>query len=218
MAPRKSSPKKISKVVDPNTPSPVSKQIPENVVEVPVVDDTKTESKDLKESQSDDSTKEGKCELEDKFKKIIIDISQNIIVQKNVLKTVKALEKDFNKLQKSNKKSKRNTDPDKKRKPSGFTIPAPISKELADFLGVEAGTSMSRTEATKAINKYVRENELRTSADKRIFIIDDKLRPIIDTELLGNDSDGKPIPPSYFNLQKCIKGHFQKKTPPTIRL
>lgn len=213
MAPRKSSPKKISKVVDPNTPSPVLKQISENVVEVPVVDDTKTESKDLKESQTDE---EGKCELEDKFKKIISDINQNIIVQKNILKTVKALEKDFNKLQKSNKKSKRNTDPDKKRKPSGFTIPAPISKELADFLGEEAGTSMSRTEATKAINKYVRENNLRTSADKRIFIIDDKLRPIIDTSLLGNDDNGKPIPPSYFNLQKCIKGHFQKKTPQTV--
>ena len=47
------------------------------------------------------------------------------------------------------------------RKPSGFAVPTKISPKLCDFMGVEEGTKLARTEVTKYISKYIKENKCK---------------------------------------------------------
>lgn len=85
------------------------------------------------------------------------------------------------------------------RKESGFVIPTEISDELATFLKKPLGSKMSRTEVTKAINRYVKENHL--GVEKNINQ-DASLQALLKIE-----SD-KQL--TYFNLQKYLAPHFPK--------
>lgn len=88
------------------------------------------------------------------------------------------------------------------RKPSGFVKPTLISMELATFLGKPKGTEMARTEVTREINHYIRENNLKDPANGRRILADGKLRKLLKLE--KNDEL------TYFNLQRYIKHHFAK--------
>jgi chromatin remodeling complex protein RSC6 len=104
----------------------------------------------------------------------------------------------------SSKKSKRSGN----RQPSGFVRPTLISEELALFLGKEIGTEMARTSVSKEINQYIRENQLQDKANGRQINADVKL-----TKLLKLES-GDVL--TYFNLQRYMKHHFVKVTPPVV--
>lgn len=88
------------------------------------------------------------------------------------------------------------------RKPSGFVKPTLISMELATFLGKPKGTEMARTEVTREINHYIRENNLKDPANGRRILADGKLRKLLKL--------GKGDELTYFNLQRYIKHHFAK--------
>ena len=130
---------------------------------------------------------------------------QSLMTQFNQLKTeLKPLEKktvrELKVLQKSsNKKRKKAV-----RAPSGFVKPAPISDELAKFLGMPTGSEMARTEVTREINKYIRENSLQDKTNGRKIIPDEKLSVLLK---VTDDIDL-----TYFNLQKYMGPHFPKKT------
>lgn len=87
------------------------------------------------------------------------------------------------------------------RRPSGFATPATLSSQLSEFLGVPVGTKMARTDVTRMITEYVKNNKLHDEKDRRIIRSDEKLQ-----QILGSSSDGKPL--TYFNLQTHIKHHF----------
>lgn len=116
----------------------------------------------------------------------------------NILKVVK---KEYEKLKKTSEKA------EKKRSiarstPSGFAKPTKISDELCEFLSVAKGSELSRTEVTRHITKYVRENNLNMEENKRIILPNVQLRTLLackDTDVI-----------SYFNLQKWLKHHFVK--------
>ena len=93
------------------------------------------------------------------------------------------------------------------RKPSGFTKPTPISEELATFLGKDKETLMARTEVTKEINRYIRENNLKDPKNGRNINADSKLRKLL--KLSKSDKL------TFFNLQTFLSGHFKKATPAT---
>lgn len=93
------------------------------------------------------------------------------------------------------------------RKPSGFVKPALISTELATFLSKPKGTEMARTEVTREINTYIRENNLQNPQNRRFILPDAKLRKLLKV--------GKTDELSYFNLQKYMSPHFPKATPTT---
>jgi upstream activation factor subunit UAF30 len=89
------------------------------------------------------------------------------------------------------------------RAPSGFVKPAPISDELANFLGKPTGSEMARTDVTKEINKYIRANNLQDKENGRQINPDKSLQ-----ELLKIDKD---IVLTYFNLQRYMGPHFPKQ-------
>ena len=114
------------------------------------------------------------------------------VLEKQVLKEARSMDK----VNAKRKKSKGS------RAPSGFVKPTAISKDLAKFLGVAEDTKMARTDVTKMITAYVKDNKLQAPNNGRKIIPDKKL-----TSLLNCKASDEV---TYFNLQKYMKPHFIK--------
>jgi len=112
--------------------------------------------------------------------------------------------KNLKVAQKTSTKRKRNSG---NRSSAGIMKPSIISDELAVFLGVETGSEMSRIEATKSINKYIRENGLQRPDNKRFIVADEKLTALLRLPAAPE----KEL--SFFNLQTYLKVHFLKPSP-----
>jgi chromatin remodeling complex protein RSC6 len=115
-------------------------------------------------------------------------------LEKIVVRTIKAAEKSSSRRKKTSSGN---------RAPSGFTKPAPISDELALFLGKSSGTEMARTEVSREINAYINSNNLKDQKNGRIIHPDSKLTVLLNVKA------GEEL--TYFNLQKYMKHHFTKK-------
>jgi chromatin remodeling complex protein RSC6 len=89
------------------------------------------------------------------------------------------------------------------RAPSGFVIPMLMSNELAEFLGLPAGTRLARTDVSRLINRYISVNKLQDPKNGRIINPDSKLRSLLNV--------GKNDEVTYFNLQKYMKPHFYRE-------
>ena len=120
----------------------------------------------------------------------------------------RALEKkttrEFKVVQKQNAKRKRKQG---NRSPSGFVKPTLISDELADFLKKSRGSEMARTEVTREINTYIRDNKLQDKENGRKINADKKLSSLLKLQ--------KDDELTYFNLQKYMSHHFAKASKPT---
>ncbi len=129
--------------------------------------------------------------VNDEIKTIVSDL-------KNVRKTVTKLERKKN--------NRRNANPDKPRAPSGITRPTKVSEELRDFLGLEEGELIPRTEVTKRLSVYIAENGLKKPEDKRQILpkgeMGEKLFELLNPDL------SEPL--TFFNLQTYLKPHFIK--------
>lgn len=90
------------------------------------------------------------------------------------------------------------------RAPSGFAKPSLISNELSSFMGLGENTMIARTDVTKFIINYIKENDLQKKEDRRYIIADSKLK-----KLLYITEDSPEL--SYFNIQKFMNHHFIKK-------
>jgi chromatin remodeling complex protein RSC6 len=123
---------------------------------------------------------------------------------KDTISVVKQLQKEHAKMQKATtKKTKKTAASTGPRTLSGFAKPSQLSDELCEFMGVEKGTSMARTEVTRMINDYIKKNSLQSEEDKRHILPDAKLSKILN--LTGDEKL------TYFNLQKYMKHHFTKE-------
>ena len=87
--------------------------------------------------------------------------------------------------------------------PSGFSKPGPVSDEMREFLKLENGELIARTQCTKRINAYCKEHGLQGEKDKRILNADGPLRKLLRL----NKTDEL----TFFNLQKYMKIHFPNK-------
>jgi chromatin remodeling complex protein RSC6 len=129
---------------------------------------------------------------------------QQISVSISALKTeYRALEKKWTRevkaAQKQTNKRKRKAG---NRAPSGFVKPTKISDELASFLGKTKGIEMARTEVTREINAYIRENKLQDPSNGRKINPDKKLAGLLKLKTTDELT--------YFNLQKFMSPHFAK--------
>ena len=114
------------------------------------------------------------------------------LLEKQVLKEARSMDK----VNAKRKKSKGS------RAPSGFVKPTAISKDLAKFLGVAEDTKMARTDVTKRITAYVKDNKLQAPNNGRKIIPDKKLMNLLNCKTSDEVT--------YFNLQKYMKPHFIK--------
>ena len=126
------------------------------------------------------------------FKNHIGNVQQQIkLLEKNVKKQIKQLKKETKK-----NKNKGN------RKPSGFARPSKVTKELCEFMNKKEGTEIARTEVTRALVKYIKNNKLENTSNSQLISPDNKLK-----YLLGID-DNQEL--TYFNIQKYMNKHFIK--------
>ena len=118
-------------------------------------------------------------------------------------KNVKTLQKQLKVAEANQKKPKKAKDPNApKRKPAGFAKPTRMSAALCDFLGVAHDTEIPRTEVTKMLTQYIKQNELQNPDNKREIKMDDKL-----STLLNPPND---VTITFFTLQTYMKPHFVK--------
>jgi len=163
------------------TPTPVAASssvepvVPEDALEVPLLEQSTNFLKKLNEYGSAFS------QLKTEFR----------ILEKKWARELKI-------AQKQGAKKRRNPN----KSPSGFVKPTPISQELAVFLNLPIGTEIARTEVTKEINNYIKQNDLKNKSNGRNIIPDEKLKVLLKLQ----DTDEL----TFFNLQRYIKHHFYK--------
>jgi chromatin remodeling complex protein RSC6 len=134
----------------------------------------------------------------------------------NLKKVFKSYNKECKEIKKASKKNKKKlyNGEKPKRPPSGFAKPTETSNVLCDFLDVEHGTLMARTEVTKRVTRYIKEAKLQVEANRRRFVPDKKLGSILgELDSKSKGKDGKTDQEkgyTYFNLQKYLSPQFIK--------
>ena len=120
----------------------------------------------------------------------------------NLQQHLKMLEKNVKKQMKSMKKNVLKNKNKGIRKPSGFAKPSKVTKELCNFMNQNEGTEIARTDVTKALIKYIKENKLENEKNSKIIKPDDKLKYLLEI------NDDQEL--TYFNIQKYMNKHFVK--------
>lgn len=87
-------------------------------------------------------------------------------------------------------------------KNNGFNREQKISEELRSFLDLTEGQLVSRSFVTRAVNKYVKDNNLKHPDNGRVIVLDKKLK-----DLLKPPADTQV---TYLNLQKYLSPHYTK--------
>ena len=124
-------------------------------------------------------------------------------LMKEIQIELKAAQKEFDKMTKTKLKAEKKR-ANARTSPSGFAKPTKISDELCVFLSVAKGTEMARTEVTRKLNAYIKENSLFNAENKRIILPNASLK-----KLLGSGEEEV----SFFNIQRFMKRHFIKAVP-----
>ena len=124
--------------------------------------------------------------------------SQISMLSAQVKSLEKSVKKQMKQLQREAQKNKNKGN----RKASGFAVPSKISNDLCKFMGKPEGSEMARTEVTKYIIQYIKNNNLPDKNNKKVIKPDTALKSLLN--LKPNDED------TYFNLQKYMNKHFVK--------
>lgn len=151
-----------------------------------------------------------KEEINVKIDEDIFNQFEQLVTQLNQMKTqitgiqqnIKQLDKNVKKQMKCLKKEVIKTKNKGNRQPSGFAKPSKVTKELCEFMNKAEGTEIARTEVTRALVAYIKENKLENTTNSKIISPDEKLKTLLDL----NDSDEL----TYFTIQKYMNKHFVK--------
>jgi len=183
------------------------------VVEAKEAKDAK-DSKDSKEANPEDQFTENRDKTDTLLKGLISTVQERIAADKALLSCLRELNRQVTRERKEVSKvvKKLNKGQRKKRRggnksPGGFTKPAPLSGPMCAFLEVAEGTELPRTEVTRRVNRYVKENDLQNPENKKQILADGNLKSLL---YLKDDDEL-----TYFNLQRYMKIHFLKKDPET---
>lgn len=184
------------------------------VVESTVVEPTTTETVE----QTTTTTTTEVESIKSRFERLT-KLTQEIVVEmKSVTVELRKLQRDHEvAMKEASKKSKRKQSRDGVvRKASGFASPVTVSDEMYAFLapfGVEHGTPIARTDVTRFITGYIRDQDLQNPAYRREIVPNPTLKA-----LLGPAEELKdPADPSskkvytYLRLQKYLSKHFPSK-------
>jgi chromatin remodeling complex protein RSC6 len=150
----------------------------------------------VEETQTTQNTQS--TENEETFVTILESMQEQV---KSANKTIKFIKTNIKELFKLHKQELKKIDKKKKvrkgNNKSGINKPSEVPKPIRDLLDLEEDILMARTEVTKRIYGYIKENELQDPSDKRTIIPNNELK-----ELFGlGDSDEV----SFYNIQSYIK-------------
>jgi len=149
-------------------------------------------------------TTTGHSDVHDQFDSIVDNLSLFKIQIGVIQQQIRAIEKNINKQVKGLQKDALKRASKGKRKPSGFAKPAKVTKELCEFMNKEEGTEIARTDVTRALVSYIKENNLENKNNSKVISPDSKLK-----YLLGISEDEEL---TYFNMQKYMNKHFVSTT------
>lgn len=140
---------------------------------------------------------------------ILVDLKttyDNFVTQyKDLTKKIKSVRKEVAKLEKKRVKRKGSSN-------SGIQKKVPISEELREFLGLEEGTLIARTEVNTLMSKYIKENNLQDPTNGQKLILDSNDAGKRLKDLLRPDDD---VVLTYFKMQTYLKKHYPNKTTTT---
>lgn len=192
MAPKNSKKtSKSKKTTPPKTVEPAPEPVQEETPVVEPVAPVDTESSDNYDSEF--------TEIQQQFKEALVLIKS---LSAQVARLEKRVQRDRKVMDKKMKgRVKRVVDPNKP--PSGFAKPGPVSDELRKFLGLGKDELIARTEVTKKITAYCKENSLQKEEDKRTIHADKTLKDLLRLK------KGDQL--TFFNLQKFMKVHYPNK-------
>jgi chromatin remodeling complex protein RSC6 len=143
-------------------------------------------------------------DLFEQFEGIVNGMSMIKTQISNLQQNLKQLEKSVKKQMKGLKKEVTKNKNKGNRKPSGFAKPSKVTKELCEFMNKNEGTEIARTDVTRALVAYIKENKLENQTNSKIITPDEKLK-----FLLGIEEEQQL---TYFNIQKYMNKHFVKNT------
>ena len=134
--------------------------------------------------------------------KILEDNSIDTTLTKKIPKSIKTKETKETKEPKEAKEPKEKKPRNKKEVEvqSAILKSASLSKELSEFLCKSENTEMLRTEVTKEIYKYIQDNNLQDSENKKIINPNDELIKLFNLE------EKQEL--TYFNIQTFLNKHF----------
>lgn len=145
------------------------------------------------------------------FESLIAQHENCLNIQRHMIqllkKTAKAYTRDRKDYEKNAARAQRRAkrDPNrKKRDPSGFAVATEISDDLCEFLNLEKGSKISRTDVTRKVTAYIREKNLQIPENRRSFKPDTALETILGP--LQDIDKEKGF--TYFNLQRYITPHI----------
>ena len=115
---------------------------------------------------------------------------------------VRALEKTVGKQMRTYAREAKKNKNKGNRKPSGFAVPTKISDELCLFMQKPKGSTAARTEVTQYIIKYIKDNDLQWTENRKI------IKPNDDLKILLNVKENDEV--TYFNIQRFMNKHFIK--------
>jgi len=116
---------------------------------------------------------------------------------------VKGLEKSVNKKIKVLEKEAAKNRNKGNRKPSGFATPTKISDDLCVFMNKPKASAIARTEVTKYIISYIKDNNLQSETNKKIIQPDKALKSLLKPK--------KQEEVTFFNIQRYMNKHFLKQ-------
>ena len=87
-------------------------------------------------------------------------------------------------------------------KNNGFNRLNQVDSALREFLSLDEGEMISRSDATRRVNQYVKDNGLKHPDNARVIVMDDKLKV-----LLNPPAD---VQVTVLTIQKYLSPHFIK--------
>lgn len=143
---------------------------------------------------------------------------------KEEINLLRAMKKAYNRQIRDMRKHRKRRDVNKNggapRDPSGFAKESKISEELCDFLGIERGTKIARTDVTKKVIEHVKKQKLENEKEnnRRNILPDAALERLVGNaeERRKTMENRKILKPktvvtdelTYFNLQVHLNKHF----------
>ena len=120
-------------------------------------------------------------------------------ISRELYNDVKAMQRNYRNTRMKLQKKKR------KRTNLKIHLPVAISNDLRTFLSLEKGTLLSKREAMKMISKYVKENNLQLSEDKRRFAPNLALKKIFNFKQTNKETL------TFIEINKYVSHHFIQK-------